>query len=199
MNKAETIKILALLQANYPDSFRDMSEIAVNGRVNLWHEVFKDNSYAEVTAAVMAHISSDTNRFMPPVGVIKNKLVELKSDAGDLTELDAWRLVSKATRNGYYGSEEEFAALPPMVQKVVGSPAMLKAWSQLSQEEVETVVQSNFMRSYRAKVKAEKEALTLPVGTKDFIRQIAENGERQPKKLGDIHTAADEKRNIEQK
>lgn len=184
MNKAETIKILALLQANYPDSFRDMSEIAVNGRVNLWHEIFRDNSYGEVTAAVMAHIASDTNRFMPPVGVIKNKLVELKSDAGELTELDAWRLVSKATRNGYYGAEEEFAKLPPMVQKAVGDPAMLKVWSQLPPDEVETVVQSNFMRSYRAKVKAEKEALTLPVGTKDYLQRLSEGKEEQPKKLG---------------
>lgn len=185
MNRAETIKILAVLQANYPDSFRDMSEAAVNGRVVLWNEIFKDDTYQAVTAAVMAHIASDTNRFMPPVGVIKNKLVELSSDAGELTELDAWRLVSKATRNGYYGSEEEFAKLPPMVQKAVGDPAMLKIWSQLPQSEIETVIQSNFMRSYRAKVKAEKDTLTLPPGAKDYVKRLeGGNEENQMRRLG---------------
>ena len=108
MTKKEMAEIIAVMQSNYPDDFRGMSDTAMNGKINLWFMQFRDDDYKEVLTAVMAHIATDTNRFMPPVGVIKSKLVEIR--AGEqLTEMEAWGLVQNAIRNGYYGAEEEFS------------------------------------------------------------------------------------------
>lgn len=171
MTKKEMAEILAIMQANYPDDFRGMSDTAMNAKINLWFMQFRDDEYKEVLAAVMAHIATDTNRFMPPVGVIKAKLVEIRLPE-DMTELEAWELVQKALWNSAYNSGEEFAKLPPVVQKLVGSPRQLQEWSALENKAL-TVVASNFQRSYKVRAKNEREFLALPSAVQKTMAQIA--------------------------
>ena len=172
MTKKEMAEIIAIMQSNYPDDFRGMSDAAMNGKINLWFMQFRDDDYKDVLTAVMAHIATDTNRFMPPVGVIKAKLVEIRT--GDqLTEMEAWGLVQKALRNGYYGAEEEFSKLPPVVQRLVGSPNQLREWSQMETETLSSVVASNFQRSYKVRAASEREFLALPSAVKQTMEQIA--------------------------
>jgi len=172
MTKKEMAEIISMMQLNYPDSFRDLSDKAVNGKINLWFMQFRDDDYKEVLAAVMAHIATDTNRFMPPVGVIKAKLVELRMPE-ELTPQEAWGLVVKAVRNGYYGANEEFAKLPPVVQRLVGSPNQLREWAQMDAETVASVVASNFQRSYKVRAAKEREFLALPSAVQQTMTQIA--------------------------
>ena len=178
MTKKEMAEILAVMQANYPDDFRGMSDEAMHGKINLWFMQFRDDDYKEVLAAVMAHIATDTNRFMPPVGVIKAKLVEIRQP-NEMTELEAWELVSKATRNSTYNSAEEFAKLPPVVQRLVGSHMQLKEWAAMDSETLQSVVASNFQRSYKVRAKNEREYLALPSSVKTFMEGIA-GGMRMP-------------------
>jgi hypothetical protein len=173
MTKKEMAEILAVMQANYPDDFRGMSDAAMHGKINLWFMQFRDDDYKEVLAAVMAHIATDTNRFMPPVGVIKAKLVELRQP-DEMTELEAWELVSKATRNSTYNSAEEFAKLPPVVQRLVGSHMQLKEWAAMDTETLQSVVASNFQRSYKVRAKHEREYLALPANVKTFMASLSE-------------------------
>lgn len=173
MTKKEMAEILAVMQANYPDDFRGMSDAAMNGKINLWFMQFRDDDYKEVLAAVMAHIATDTNRFMPPVGVIKAKLVEIRQP-DEMTEMEAWELVSKATRNSTYNSAEEFAKLPPVVQRLVGSHMQLKEWAAMDTETLQSVVASNFQRSYKVRAKNEREYLALPSSVKTFMATISE-------------------------
>lgn len=174
MNKLEAAKIIEILQLNYPDSFKGLDDEMMVARVNLWANIFAGDPYEHVQAAVMAHIATDTNRFMPPVGVIKTKLVELKTSGNEITELEAWSMVSRATRNGTYNSVQEFERLPEIVQAAIGSADMLKAWAQLPANEVETVVQSNFMRSFRAKQKHVVETKALPESVKSFVAELTD-------------------------
>lgn len=173
MTKKEMAEIIAIMQANYPDDFRGMSDAAMHGKINLWFMQFRDDDYKEVLAAVMAHIATDTNRFMPPVGVIKAKLVEIRQP-DEMTELEAWELVSKATRNSSYNSAEEFAKLPPVVQRLVGSPMQLKEWAAMDTETLQSVVASNFQRSYKVRAKNEREYLALPSSVKTYMAELAE-------------------------
>lgn len=173
MIKKEIAEILAIMQANYPDDFRGMSDTAMNAKINLWFMQFRDDDYKEVLAAVMAHIATDTNRFMPPVGVIKAKLVEIRQP-DEMTEMEAWELVSKATRNSTYNSAEEFAKLPPVVQRLVGSPIQLKEWAAMDADTLQAVVASNFQRSYKVRAKSEREYLALPSSVKTFMAGIAD-------------------------
>lgn len=173
MTKKEMAKIMAMMQLNYPDSFRDMSDQAVDGKINLWLMSFRDDDYTEVLAAVMAHINTDTNRFMPPVGVIKAKLVEIRMPE-EMTPQEAWELVSKATRNSTYNSGEEFAKLPPVVQRLVGSPVQLKEWAAMDTDTLHSVIGSNFQRSYKARAAKEREFLALPSAVQQTMTQIAD-------------------------
>lgn len=172
MTKKEMAEIIAIMQTNYPDEFRDKSDKFINAKINLWLMSFRDDDYTEVLAAVMAHINTDTNRFMPPVGVIKAKLVEIRMPE-ELTPQEAWELVSKATRNSTYNSGEEFAKLPPVVQRLVGSPMQLKEWAAMDTDTLQSVIGSNFQRSYKVRAAKEREFLALPSAVQQTMTQIA--------------------------
>lgn len=173
MTKKEMAEIMALMQLNYPDDFRDKSDKAVNAKINLWLMSFRDDDYTDVLTAVMAHINTDTNRFMPPVGVIKAKLVEIRLPE-EMTPQEAWELVSKATRNSIYNSGEEFEKLPPVVQRLVGSPMQLKEWAAMDTDTLNSVVASNFQRSYKVRASKEREYLALPSAVQQTMAQIAD-------------------------
>lgn len=178
MTKKEMAEIIAIMQSNYPDDFRGMSDKAMLGKINLWFMQFRDDDYKEVLAAVMAHIATDTNRFMPPVGVIKAKLVEIRMP-DEMTPQEAWELVSRATRNSTYNSGEEFAKLPPVVQRIVGSPMQLKEWAAMDTDTLHSVVSSNFQRSFKVRAAKEREFLALPSAVQQTMTQIA-SGMKMP-------------------
>ena len=174
MNKLETMKIMAVLQTNYPDSFRSFDDIQLEALVKIWATVLADVTYEEVSNAVMAHIATDTGRFMPPVGVIRNMLMKLNQPQ-EMTEMEAWNRVARAVANSNYNSAEEFAKLPDDIKQVVGSSATLREWAGMDSGQFNTVVQSNFMRSYKAKSQSNKEYKALPQSVKTFIESSISN------------------------
>ena len=173
MNKQEAYNILALLQANYPDSLRGMTKEAVQVKVNLWAEIFHEEPFELVAAATKAFMATDTNRFMPAVGQIKEQIRRMQNP-DELTEQEAWNLIFKALGNGIYGSTEEFNKLPPAVQKLVGSPTVLREWAMLDTATAQSVVASNFQRSYRATEAQAKDQAKLPGSVKQFISGVSE-------------------------
>lgn len=172
MNKREAAQIITIMQANYPDSFKGKTDEMLMATITLWAQMFEADDASEVTAAVMAHMAADTNRFMPPVGVIKERLAKLRQPE-QMTEQEAWTLVAKALRNGLYGSQEEYEKLPPVVQRIVGSPVQLREWAAMDRETVQSVVASNFQRSYRARAAHERETLALPSSVRQAIGGIS--------------------------
>lgn len=172
MNKREAAQIITIMQANYPDSFKGKTDEMLMATITLWAQMFDTDDAKEVTAAVMAHMAADTNRFMPPVGVIKERLTRLRQPE-EMTEQEAWGLVAKALRNGLYGSQEEYDKLPPVIQRIVGSPTQLREWAAMDRETVQSVVASNFQRSYRVRAKHEKEVMALPSSVRQAIGGIS--------------------------
>lgn len=118
--------------------------------------------------ALKTYVHSDTSGFAPSIGQLINKLHEVQTPQ-ELNEMEAWFLVSRALRNGYYGAVEEFNKLPPLVQKAVGSPDNLRNWALTDSKSIENVVQSNFMRSYRTVVNRAKEYQRMPKDIKALI------------------------------
>lgn len=168
MNAKETAQILGILKTAYPSSFKDAD---VNAVIALWAEMFKDEPAAVVGAAVKALIASRKEGFTPSIGEVKEK-IRLLSQPDMLTENEAWSLVSKACRNGLYGYKEEFAKLPPIIQKVVGRPEQLREWAMMDEYTVASVVASNFMRSYRAAEKRNEEYLQIPADVRNLLEQV---------------------------
>lgn len=166
MTREEAKKIIMVISASYPNwKPQDMSFT-----VDTWAMMLEDYEYNQMALALKAYITTDTSGFAPSVGQLIGKL-QLISRPQELNEMEAWELVSRALRNGYYGAEEEFVKLPPMVQKAVGSPSQLRNWSQTELDSVENVIQSNFMRTYRTVVARGMETERLPRNLRELVEE----------------------------
>ena len=167
MTETEVRKLLAMTQAVYPNYNPPSKEAAVNA----WLMCLSENDNNVVMTAIKAYITTDTSGFAPSIGQLLDKLHAIQNPQ-ELNEMEAWSLVSKALRNGYYGAVEEFNNLPPLVQKAVGSPDNLRNWSQTDTNSIENVVQSNFMRSYRLVVNRENEIKKMPADVRTLIENV---------------------------
>ena len=168
MTREDTIKILSVLRGAYPAFYRDITKQEAESTIALWESMFEEEPFELVGAAVKAFISGDSKGFPPAIGQIKDR-IRLITSPQEMTEQEAWSYVSKALRNSTYGSEEEFKKLPPEVQAVVHDPGQLRQWAMSPEDEVETVIASNFQRSFRAKQKATKEYMALPTSVKQLM------------------------------
>ncbi len=182
MTREETVKIMAVLKVAYPSFYRSTGAEETRAAVSLWASLFEEEPYELVSAAVKAHIASDAQGFPPHIGAIKEAIRKL-SNPYELSEMEAWGAVMKALRNSGYSSAREFEALPRQVQQVVGDARQLREWALMDREKVNTVVQSNFLRSYRARVKSDREYEAIPTGIRQLAGKIAA-GRRLPSRAG---------------
>ena len=173
MTYDETLKIFAVLKANYANFFKNMSRVDAEAQVSLWAEMFADTPYELVGMAVKTYIATDVDGYPPNVGRIKKELMRLTKNE-QMTEQEAVSLIMKATRNGLYGAEKEFEKLPAVLKRLVGSPEQIRVWARMPVDELQTVVASNLMRSYRAIAKKEEEYQALPSSIKNLLEQAGE-------------------------
>lgn len=170
MTMNEATAILAVLKTAYPAFYKNMSEEEIDDVINLWATMFAEEDIKIVVEAVRTYIATDTKGFPPVIGQIKEKIATI-TQPEQMTEMEAWQRVKAAI--SYYNAAENFANLPTVLQKVVGSPNTLREWALMNGEIVGSVIQSNFMRSYKAKVAQQKEHTMLPNSTKQLIAKIA--------------------------
>ena len=173
MTYDETLKIFAVLKANYSNFFKNLSRIDAEAQVSLWAEMFEDTPYELVGMAVKTYIATDVEGYPPNVGRIKRELMRL-TEKEQMTEQEAVSLIMKATRNGLYGAEKEFEKLPAVLKRLVGSPEQIRVWARMPVDELQTVVASNLMRSYRAIAKKEEEYQALSSSIKSLLSQAGE-------------------------
>ena len=175
MNTSEAGKVLYTLKAAFPNSYKNMENGLSKSIVELWAASFDDIPFQKVYDAVLGWISTEDHGFPPSIGQVKNMLAKLNGPK-ELTEGEAWGTVRKALKNSLYSSIDEFNALPEVVRYAVGSPEMLKSWSQVPLDELETVIQSNFMRTFRAKSTNLKEIKLLPQAVREKMDQVTLEG-----------------------
>lgn len=178
MSIEETAKILAVLQAAYPN-FKPDDKAAT---INTWYMMLGDYDYNVVQEAVKMFIATGRDGFAPSISQVIDKIYMIENPA-PLAGMEAWDLVSKAVKNSAYFAEREFAKLPPMVQKAVGSPNQLHEWALTESAKFETVVQSNFLRSYEAVVQRETDYAKLPESTRKRLEAI--NFDNRPALIGE--------------
>lgn len=170
MTREETVKIIRIICGSFPN-FKpsDLSET-----VDIWNMMLDEYTYNQIAGALKSYILSDSTGFAPSIGQLIAKVKTIEEPA-QLNETEAWGLVSKAIRNGYYGAVEEFSKLPPLVQKAVGTPDNLRNWSQTNLESIETVIQSNFLRAYRVEAQRAAEISKMPSDIKTMIENTSQN------------------------
>lgn len=166
MTREETVKIIRIMSDCYPNyKPNNLSET-----VDVWQMMLDEYGYNQVSIALKAYVTSDTSGFAPSVGEIVAK-IQLVSQPQELDGMAAWGLVSNALRNGTYGAVEEFNKLPPLVRQAVGMPDNLKNWATSDYQTIETVIQSNFLRTYETVVKRANEINRMPDNIKSLIEK----------------------------
>ena len=218
MTVKETGLVMDILEAAYPQFYRNQDNDERTKATKLWAIMFADDDVELVLAAVRIFIASDTKGFPPVIGIIKSKIAQITS-LDTMTEYEAWNLIREAIDNsgggklskGYYsggtwsetyqedasvtiidgkplyrtGGEyvvisehdsciEAFNNLPPILQRLVGSPNQLLEWGRMGNEALNTVIASNFMRSYRVRAEHEREYLLMPGDVKSYLSTIGE-------------------------
>ena len=161
MTVEETGKIMASIKMYYPNAFKDYAPQEKKALLMKWQEMFADDDYGVVGAAVDAFAATDEKGYAPVVGQIK-ALIRKITQPDEMSEQEAVNLVLKATRRSILNSKEEFEKLPPILQRLVGSPSKLKEWALMDADTVNSVVASNLMRSYKVIAEKEKEFQALP-------------------------------------
>ena len=170
MTREETVKIIRIMVDSYPNyKPNDISET-----VDVWNMMLSDYDYNLVAMALKAYILSDTSGFAPSIGQLVAKIQTI-SQPQELDGMAAWGLVSKALRNGTYGAVEEFNKLPPLVKQAVGMPDNLKNWATSDYQTIETVIQSNFLRTYETVIKRANEINRMPNDIKSLIEKTNAN------------------------
>lgn len=168
MTQQETAMLMTVITGIWP-SFQTNRD--TNATVKVWQMLFPQESYKDMEAAVLAYASTDVKGFPPAPGALKELLAQMRDANGDgeLTDTEAWALVRRAMTRGLYNAEEEYNKLPPVIQQVVGDKAVLHDWAMLDADKVDTVIASNFQRSYRARAESARTMAKLPEGIRNML------------------------------
>lgn len=168
MTHSETANIIGMIQEIWPTFLNGRNIVRTT---EIWHSLFDTETPAEMTQAIQAYACRDTKGFPPPIGALK-ELVWLKRNER-MNEQTAWELVKKQLSGSSAHPRENFEKLPPMVQACVGTPTTLMKWGQLDESELETVIASNFKRSYRESVSRKREHDVLPQALQALYAETA--------------------------
>ena len=171
MTRQEALAVMAMLKTAYPTFYKDLSKEDISAAVNLWATMFSEESIQVVTEAIKALMC--TLKFPPTIADVKEKIREI-TQPDEMTEMEAWEQVRRAI--SFYDAQENYNSLPPMLQRLVGSPNQLREWAVMDRETVNSVIQSNFMRSYKVIAAREREQVMLPESAKKMRKMLAEVG-----------------------
>lgn len=169
MTEKEVRQLLAMTQAVYPNYNPPSREAAVNA----WLMCLSEYDNNVVMAAFKAYMTTNTSGFAPAPGQLI-EILQALTQPSELNELEAWSIVRKALRNCGYNSEQEFAKLPTVVQKAVGTPQQLRIWA-CDSEFNENVVSSNFIKTYRTEVKRATELNKVPDDIRKLVEMVNQN------------------------
>lgn len=145
--------------------YSDPKFIADKDAFDVWYSLLQDLDYDISSLAIQKYMMS--NRFPPTIADIREHYNSFTTTQ-ELNEMEAWSIVSKAIRNSVYHSVDEYSKLPTLVQRAVGQHEQLRIWA-LDEEYNESVVSSNFMRSYRMEIAREREISKMPKSISTMI------------------------------
>lgn len=162
-----------MIREIYPSFLEGRNEANI---LALWTKLFAEETYFEMETAIMAYICRDTKGFPPAVGALKELIYQQRNNSP--TEQEAWTMVKNALSGSWAHAKARFESLPEIVQRCVGTPETLRAWGQIDQEQLDTVIASHFKRNYREEAARKKDMDKLPAGIRRRFEKMA------PQRLG---------------
>ena len=170
MTREETKMIIGMLGAVYSSEFDRKTDEQINTMIDVWTMLFEDEDANKIANATKAYLKSNSNAFMPTPAMLIEKAYNMFEPKG-MTEQQAWNHISRAIRNGNYHAREEWENLPKEVQEMC-SVQDIRDWAGMDTDKVQTVVASNWQRSFKVREKARQEYNRLPNATKDLIESL---------------------------
>ena len=167
MTREEVKQLLENIQADYP-SWRP--EIPLGKLVDRWTERLQFFDAEAIQYALIAYGYTDTKGFAPSVGQLLDQLSKsVKTDSA----LEAWSTVYGMMKNSIYHSVENFNSLPPLVQRCVGSPEVLRQWAMSNESNVQ-VIQANFIKTYNIEADKARELVKVPSAVRDLLTNTSQ-------------------------
>lgn len=171
MKKDELVVLFTNIAILFPKNERTYLD-ATKETYQQWYRLLGDIPFDLAKAAVEAHAC--TSPFPPTIADIRQRVAKIRQgETGELTEAEAWAMVSKAISRASSYSVRDFEAFPPAVKRAVGSPRQLCEWGLMEVEVVQSVVSSNFRRSYAQALTQHREATALPENIRAQIEGLA--------------------------
>jgi len=141
MNRAETQKILSLIDIAYPRFFTSKDKNRAKTLVDIWCKMFFEEDYLIVGNALKAHLA--TSPYPPSVSDIKLIIDRLANP--QITEFEAWNIVDRAAVRGR-DLKQRYSELP---EEIKGFMSYSDFRSIAYDDSPEGVMSSNWQRSFR--------------------------------------------------
>lgn len=158
MDKQETLQILSILRVAYPAQYKNKSAGDNNDLALLWSDMFPEEPFEQVSAALKALIATDEKGFPPSIGAVKGMIADMRSEPA-LTGTEAWRIVRSAMTN--CNTREEFLELPPVIRRAVGGMSQLRQWGMSDQKELPRIMDV-FLRDYKTALEQQRTNALIP-------------------------------------
>ena len=188
MTDYEIGRLVYAVRGTYPKYYANMGAEDLKGLSMAWALVLGEYDFAIASRAVQLYLANDTKGFPPSPGQIVDAIHKITNPRiAEMTATEAWALVRKAFRNGYYGAEEEFEKLPTACQRAIGSPSNLREIAQLDIDQVETVEQSHFIKAYNTQIIRERETAKMPSDIRALVEKaVSEKRQLANPKTGEV-------------
>ena len=171
MTRDETKELLMTIQAAYPNF--NVKPEQMTFTINAWYMMLEEYPVEVINGALQIYVKTNNTGFAPSISQLIGCIHEPKK-IDQLTEGEAWALVKKAIRDGGYHAQERFDELPPLVQRAVGGASMIHQWALTDSDEVNTVIMSNFQRTYKALLSKQEFNDKVPSRISELVKGLAE-------------------------
>lgn len=164
MTKAETIKLLGMLSAAYPN-MKEITELTVS----IWHECLKDIDVNIALVAIKKNILEST--YPPSIADIRKQIAEITTpEEMKIDSATAWGEVMNAIQNyGFYREAEALQSMSPITKKVV----KYMSFREICLSENIGVTRGQFLKMYDVMAQREKQNNLLPESLNSEIKRIS--------------------------
>ena len=174
MTREDTIKILSILKASYPNFYKDMSKKDAETTISLYTEMF-NNVETNLVATAIKELIQRQN-YPPTIADIKNKIYEL-TNPDELNSSDLWEIFKKTIQSGYYGDRTEFDALPEAIKSYLGNnPNRINELGMMESSTFNSVEKGIFLKQIKViKERAKSIRMMLPETKKCLNNFLSSN------------------------
>lgn len=170
MTREETIGILSILKASYPNFYKELTKKDAETTINLYTEMFSNTAANLVATAIKELIQHQS--YPPTIADIKNKIDELTQPYEE-TESELWEIYKKTIQSGYYGDRTEFDALPEAIKSYLGNnPNRINELGRMESSTFNSVEKGIFLKQIKViKERAKSIRMMLPE-TRKYLNNV---------------------------